>query len=259
MTAYVETVAALAGELDSVAQVLGSLSVGQWSSPTLLVPVGPVPNWTVLELAGHLGFAMNMIDTLLSEESALAPVLDRVSFFDQPRERIAPLAYRTARDVAASKSGAEILDLCATSFSAPVERARLVDPAFVGSTVLGAMRIDEFIATRVVEAVVHGLDLAQALDRSFTPSRAASIASRTSLTHWAGAKGSLVPNRLQTTGFGCRSPRAVGAMTTSRRCWADGPSPSAARARGGRCRVDCARLSRISRRPCPSGTGRSSG
>jgi hypothetical protein len=54
-----------------------------------------------------------------------------------------------------------------------VEQARLVDPAFVGSTVLGAMRIDEFIATRVVEAVVHGLDLAQALDRSFTPSRAA--------------------------------------------------------------------------------------
>ncbi len=173
MTAYLETVAALAGELDSVAQVLGSLSAGQWSSPTLLVPVGPVSHWTVLELAGHLGFAMNMIDTLLCGESAFEPVLDRVSFFDQPRNLIAPLAYRTARDVTASKSGAEILDGCMTNFSGPVERARRVDPAFVGSTVLGAMRIDEFIATRVVEAVVHGLDLAQALDRSFTPSHAA--------------------------------------------------------------------------------------
>lgn len=35
------------------------------------------------------------------------------------------------------------------------------------------MRIDEFIATRLVEAVVHGLDLAQALNRPATPSAAA--------------------------------------------------------------------------------------
>jgi uncharacterized protein (TIGR03083 family) len=189
MTAYLETLAALAGELDSVARVLGSLRPDQWSSPTLLVPVGPVPRWTVLELAGHLGFAMNMIDTLLSGESTSAAVLDRVSFFDQPRERIAPLAYRTAKDVAASKSGAEILDLCATSFSVPVGKARLVHPGFVGSTVLGAMRIDEFIATRVVEVVVHGLDLAQALDRSFTPSREAVDCVADVLDSLGGRKG----------------------------------------------------------------------
>lgn len=80
---YLESVAVLGGELDSVVQVLMSLSADEWSSSTLLVPVGPVPPWTVLQLAGHLGFAMNMVDTLLSQRSGSAPQLDRVSFFDQ--------------------------------------------------------------------------------------------------------------------------------------------------------------------------------
>src|SRR5262249_46297754 len=75
--------------------------------------------------------------------------------------------------VATRKTSDEILGFCLASFSAAVAEARLADPAFVGSAILGAMRVDEFIATRVVEAVVHGLDLAQALNRTVTPSTVA--------------------------------------------------------------------------------------
>ncbi len=170
---YIELVSALAEELDSVAQVLKSLGADEWSKPTLLVPIGPAPHWTVLELAGHLGYAMNMIDTLLSKESAPPPALDRVSFYDQPKGLLAPLAYRTATDVAADMTSAEMLDYCVSNFSDALAKARLAEPTFVGSTVIGTIRIDEFIATRVVEAVVHGLDLAQALSRPVTPSTAA--------------------------------------------------------------------------------------
>jgi uncharacterized protein (TIGR03083 family) len=170
---YIGLVSALADELDSIAQVLKSLGADEWSKPTLLVPIDPAPHWTVLELAGHLGYAMNMIDTLLSKESVSPPALDRVSFYDQPKGLLAPLAYRTAADVAADMTSAEMLDYCLTNFSDALAKARLADPAFVGWTVIGTIRIDEFIATRVVEAVVHGLDLAQALDRSATPSVAA--------------------------------------------------------------------------------------
>jgi uncharacterized protein (TIGR03083 family) len=167
---YIELVSALAGELDSVAQVLKSLDADEWSKPTVLVPVDSVRHWTVLELAGHIGYAMNMIDTLLSKEAVPPPALDRVSFYDQPKGLLAPLAYQTAADVAANKTNAEILDYCLANFSDAVAKARLADPEFVGWTVIGTIRIDEFIATRVVEAVVHGLDLAQALNRSATPS-----------------------------------------------------------------------------------------
>ena len=57
----------LAEELDSTARVLVSLDADDWSRSTLLVPVDSAPNWTVLQLAGHIGFAMTMVDTLLSE------------------------------------------------------------------------------------------------------------------------------------------------------------------------------------------------
>jgi uncharacterized protein (TIGR03083 family) len=170
---YIELVSALADELDSFAQVLKSLGADEWSRPTLLAPVDLAPHWTVLELAGHLGYAMNMIDTLLSKASAPPPALDRVSFYDQPKGLLAPLAYRTAADVAADMTSAEMLDYCLTNFSNAPAKARLAEPTFVGWTVIGTIQIDEFIATRVVEAVIHGLDLAQALNRSATPSDAA--------------------------------------------------------------------------------------
>jgi len=170
---YMESVDALAGELNRVAQTLGSLTAVEWQRPTLLEPVDPVPNWTVLELAGHLGYAMKMIDTLLSKESASPPALDRVSFYDQPKGLLAPLAYRTAADVVAYMTSAEILEFCVTTFFDALAKAHHADPAFVGWTVIGTIRVDEFIATRIVEVVVHGLDLAQALNRSLTPSTVA--------------------------------------------------------------------------------------
>lgn len=173
MNGYIELVSTLTGELDSVAHVLESLSAEEWIRPTQLVPVEPVPRWRVLELAGHLGYAMNMIDTLLSKQSASSPALDRVSFYDQPRGLLAPLAHQTATDVVANKTSGETLDFCLASFSDALGKARLANPAFVGWTVIGTIRIDEFIVTRVVEAVIHSLDLAQALNRPMTPSAAA--------------------------------------------------------------------------------------
>jgi len=167
---YLASVDALSEELDSIAEILASLRSDEWSRPTLLVPVERVPNWTVLELAAHLGYAMDMVETLLSEQSASPPALDRTSFYDHPRGSLAPLAYRTAADVADSKTHAEILDFCLKSFANALETARRTDPAFVGWTVIGTIRVDDFIATRVVEAVVHGFDLTQALDRTATPS-----------------------------------------------------------------------------------------
>jgi uncharacterized protein (TIGR03083 family) len=173
MEDYIELVSALAGQIESVEGVLRSLSADEWSRSTLLVPAEPVPPWTVLELAGHLGYAMDMVDTHLSRASASPPTLDRVSYYDQPRGLLAPLAYRTATDVVANRTSAEILDYCSTSFAAALAGARNADPTFVGWTVIGTIRVDEFIASRVVEAVVHGLDLALALDRPATPSAAA--------------------------------------------------------------------------------------
>jgi len=50
------------------------------------------------------------------------------------------------------------------TFTKTVAEARAVPPSLVGPGYFAPMRADEFVASRIVEAVVHGIDLAQALD-----------------------------------------------------------------------------------------------
>src|SRR5260370_29074363 len=51
------------------------------------------------------------------------------------------------------------------TFSKAVQEARAVPADAVGPGYFAPMRVDEFVASRVVEAVVHGIDLTQALGR----------------------------------------------------------------------------------------------
>ena len=51
------------------------------------------------------------------------------------------------------------------TFSKTVSEARAVPAGTVGPGYFAPMRVDEFVASRVVEAVVHGIDLTQALGR----------------------------------------------------------------------------------------------
>ena len=51
----------------------------------------------------------------------------------------------------------------AETFTNTVSEARAVPPSLVGPGYFAPMRVDEFVASRIVEAVVHGIDLAQAL------------------------------------------------------------------------------------------------
>jgi hypothetical protein len=49
------------------------------------------------------------------------------------------------------------------TFSMTVAEARAVPAGTVGPGYFAPMRVDEFVASRIVEAVVHGIDLTQAL------------------------------------------------------------------------------------------------
>jgi uncharacterized protein (TIGR03083 family) len=170
MRTYRDDLATLGHELSAVDALLGSLSEAEWSAPTRLVPVDPAqPPWTVLQLAGHLGFAMSMLETLLSAGSALPPRLDRVAFLRLPRAEVGPVVYRTAVQVVDGRTPAEVLGYCRRTSGDALARAESVDPSFVGSPLVGEMRVDEFVVTRIVEAVVHGLDLGQALDLQHRP------------------------------------------------------------------------------------------
>ena len=58
-----------------------------------------------------------------------------------------------------------MLDVLAGTFAKTIEESRAVPAGTVGPGYFAPMQVDEFVASRVVEAVVHGLDLTLALGR----------------------------------------------------------------------------------------------
>jgi hypothetical protein len=88
---------------------------------------------------------------------------DRVSFFIFPRSEVAPVVYGYAYTMVEGKTPGQMPDVLRETFSKTVREARALPPDTVGPGYYALMRLDEFVASRVVEAVVHGMDLTDPL------------------------------------------------------------------------------------------------
>ena len=166
MGSYEGTISALEAELAAVERVFTGLSGDEWRLPTRLVPVDPdLPYWTVFELAGHFDISIGLTRMLIAEADASQPARDRTSFFINPRSETAPVVYSYAYQMVEGKTPADMPGVLQETFSKTVAEARAVPADTVGPGYFAPMRVDEFVASRIVEAVVHGIDLAQALGR----------------------------------------------------------------------------------------------
>jgi hypothetical protein len=166
MDSYEATIDLLEGELTRVEAAFRDLTSDEWSTTTQLVPVDPnVPRWTVLELAGHFDISIGLTRALIDGRDSSQPARDRTSFFINPRSETGPAVYFYAYTRVAGRTPAEMADLLHETFSKTVAESRSVPADTVGPGYFAAMRVDEFVASRIVEAVVHGLDLTLALDR----------------------------------------------------------------------------------------------
>ena len=167
MGSYEDTIAVLEAELAAVERVFAGLSDDEWRLPTKLVPVDPdLPYWTVFELAGHFDISIGLTRMLISGRDASKPARDRTSFFINPRSETAPVVYDYAYKMVQGKTPADMPGVLHETFSKTVAEARAVPADAVGPGYFAPMRVDEFVASRIVEAVVHGIDLAQALGRA---------------------------------------------------------------------------------------------
>jgi uncharacterized protein (TIGR03083 family) len=171
MGTYETTIGILADELDRVEQVFRGLSPDDWRVPTKLVPVDPsLPHWTVFELAGHFDISIGLTRMLIDGKDDFQPARDRTSFFINPRSETGPVVYEYAYTMVQGKTPADMPDVLHDSFFQTVSLARSVPADTVGPGYFAPMRVDEFVASRIVEAVVHGIDLTQALDRDYIAS-----------------------------------------------------------------------------------------
>src|SRR5690348_16253603 len=166
MDAYETTIEVLAAELSQVEAAFRGLTGPEWATFTQLVPVQEdLPHWTVFELAGHFDISIGLTSMLLEGRGDLQPARDRTSFFINPRSETGPVVYQYAYTMVEGKTPADMPDVLAETFGRAIEGCRAVPAGTVGPGYFAPMRVDEFVASRVVEAVVHGLDLTQALGR----------------------------------------------------------------------------------------------
>jgi hypothetical protein len=167
MGEYERAIDVLEVELRGVEETFRALTAQQWSTPTLLRPVDDkLTPWTLFELAGHFDISIGLTRMLLANQDPGGQVgRDKVSFFIFPRAEVAPVVYDYAYTMVEGKTPAEMPDVLHETFTRTVEEARAAAPGTIGSGYYALMRVDEFVTSRIVEAVVHGMDLTDALGR----------------------------------------------------------------------------------------------
>jgi hypothetical protein len=169
MGAYEDAVDVLEIELGGVERTFKELTDDQWRTPTKLRPLDETqPHWTVFELAGHFDISIGLTRMLVAEPRAGQVGRDRVSFFIFPRSEVAPVVYDYAYTMVEGKTPRQMPDVLHETFSKTIQEARATAPDTVGSGYYALMRLDEFVPSRIVEAVVHGIDLTDAVGRDST-------------------------------------------------------------------------------------------
>ncbi len=163
---YQQAIEMLDAELRQLDDVFRGLSEEEWLMSTKLVPLDPtLKHWTVFELAGHFDISIGLARMLMAERKDGQPGRDRVSFFIFPRSEVAPVVYDYAYKMVEGKTARDMPGVLHETFSKTIEEAKKTAPDHVGPGYYALMRVDEFIPSRVVEAVVHGMDLTDALGR----------------------------------------------------------------------------------------------
>ena len=166
MTTYEQALDTLERELRGVADTFADLSDEEWAMPTLLQPYeADKPHWSVFELAGHLRISIGLTSMLIADQQDGQPGRDHVSFFIFPRSEVAPGVYEYAYAMVEGKQPSDMPGVLRQVFTDAVDESRALPPETVGSGYYALMRLDEFAASRIVEAVVHGIDLTDATGR----------------------------------------------------------------------------------------------
>jgi hypothetical protein len=163
---YADALTLLDTELRNVEGVFRALSPSDWQTPTTLQPPDEKARpWTVFQLAGHFDISIGLARMLIASGESGQVGRDRVSFFIFSRAEHAPTVYDYAYTMVEGKTPAQMPDVLHETFAKTVSESRATPPETVGNGYYALMTIGEFAPSRIVEAVVHGMDLTDALGR----------------------------------------------------------------------------------------------
>ncbi|MEU8073787.1 MULTISPECIES: maleylpyruvate isomerase N-terminal domain-containing protein [unclassified Micromonospora] len=155
--------AAFRSECERLERVLRDLDDAALDRPT------PCPPWSVRDLVAHVSTGAGRLAGMLAEPAPPRAEVDAAAYFGAAKfsppvdlDRVES-ARRAARE---HPGAAAVAGEFGRAWRATGEAVAVAPPGRVVRTRHGdAMALAEFLRTRVVEVAVHGLDLADALDR----------------------------------------------------------------------------------------------
>jgi uncharacterized protein (TIGR03083 family) len=179
------SLSALAEESEATEAALRGVDDDAFEAPTRC------PAWDVRGLAGHMP---RDVDRLVDYLRAPAPAeadTGAAEYFRRydPVVDAPAVAARSIERAAGFATGDELVDAFAITWRRAIDIARAAGPGRLVAVTWGpTMRLDDYLDTRVLEMVVHGLDLADALQVEEWISRDGGTIVREMLTWLLGAE-----------------------------------------------------------------------
>jgi uncharacterized protein (TIGR03083 family) len=140
-----------------LADAVDALPDDQFDRPTAL------PGWRVSELVAHLSMCAAAPARWLDEPAPERAEVSAADYLLCLPAAASGIGERT-QALALGKTPAQLRALVRDAVASLRDAVAATDPARVIPSRLAPMRFDEFLVTRVVEGVVHGLDLSAAVD-----------------------------------------------------------------------------------------------
>ncbi len=143
---------------ESLVEIVASIGDDEWDRPS-------IGDWTIRELAVHASRGASTVSAYAAQPAELTMhssadyyvrALDNKGVHEAVADR--------AREQAAEIEGS-VADYVAAAISEAEEALSRTPANHVLGTFAGGIRLIDYLPTRVVELVVHGLDLTDALDR----------------------------------------------------------------------------------------------
>jgi uncharacterized protein (TIGR03083 family) len=151
----------LADECDLVSRVVLPLSAVAFETPTRCEA------WDVKALLGHMYRDVDRIIEYKDVQAPAAPNADAVSYWRRydPVDDAPRIADRAIEIAKAYDTGTDLARAFDVRWREAVDVAKQLEPDRIYMTFAPAMRLDEYVKTRVLEIAVHGLDMARAIGR----------------------------------------------------------------------------------------------
>jgi len=159
-------------ECDAVDATLAGVDPAAWAGPGL-------GSWTLAELVAHLVRGVTRLTAYADQPVDRGePAVDRVTYWRYDHAAMAADVHRRGVEAAREVDAETLPALFAQGWREDAQIAAELPADRLVASVRGPIRADEYLATRLVEVVVHHADVAAALGRepAATPAAAGLVA-----------------------------------------------------------------------------------